>query len=251
MTSTVRCIRAELRKLFTARTFPGALALAVGLALVSVVVDVAVAGKNGAAPLGSVANIHQILKMGSVTCVAMLVVGIVSSGGEYHHHTIVPSVLASPRRASIVVAKAVAVGAAGMVLSAVTFGLGVGTAVAMLSAHGIHHLAGDTPRLFIGAVVASTLFGLIGVALGFIARSTIAAAVGAVGWALFVELAILHNLIPHLAKWLPTAAAVGLTDATVRHADSLTPGLAAAVLGAYSVVLLVAAAQTVLRRDIA
>jgi len=45
-------------------------------------------------------------------------------------------------------------------------------------------------------VIAATLFGLIGVALGYITRSTIAAVVGAIGWVLFVELAILHTIAP-------------------------------------------------------
>jgi len=45
--------------------------------------------------------------------------------------------------------------------------------------------------MFAGTVITATLFGLIGVALGYITRSTVAAVVGAVGWMLFAELAIL------------------------------------------------------------
>jgi ABC-2 type transport system permease protein len=50
-----------------------------------------------------------------------------------------------------------------------------------------------TPRLFADPVLAATLFGLVGVVLGYITRSTIAAIVGAVGWVLFIELAILNS----------------------------------------------------------
>jgi hypothetical protein len=67
-------------------------------------------------------------------------------------------------------------------------------------------------------VVTGTLFGVIGVALGYITRS-MTAVVGAVGWVLFVELAILHSLVPHLAKWLVTGAASSLTDPGVLAAQ--------------------------------
>jgi ABC-2 type transport system permease protein len=56
-------------------------------------------------------------------------------------------------------------------------------------------------------VIAGTLFGVIGVALGYLTRSTVAAVVGAVGWVLFAETVILHALVPHLAKWLVSGAA--------------------------------------------
>jgi len=94
------------------------------------------------------------------------------------------------------------------------------------------------------------LFGVIGVALGYITRSTIAAVVGAVGWVLFVELAILHTLAPHLAKWLVTGAASALTDPGVLASRALTPATAVAVLSGYAVVLLAVASRLVLRRDV-
>jgi hypothetical protein len=49
-------------------------------------------------------------------------------------------------------------------------------------------------------VAAAILFGLIGVALGYITRSTTAAVVAAVGWVLFVEQAILRTVAPAQLK---------------------------------------------------
>jgi len=43
--------------------------------VISVVIDAAVAGKNGTAPLGTTASTDQMLKLGAVCCVAMLVLG--------------------------------------------------------------------------------------------------------------------------------------------------------------------------------
>ena len=123
----------------------------------------------------------------------MLVLGIVAAGGEYRHRTIIPAMLITPRRGALVTAKAIAVAIAGVVLSGLTFGLGLATTVVELHAHGMHHLPPGTTGMFAGSVAAATLFGLIGVALGYITRSTVAAVVGAVGWVLFAEYAHLAH----------------------------------------------------------
>jgi ABC-2 type transport system permease protein len=251
MTTLVRLTRAELRKLVASRTFLIGLALSVGVSIASVAVDAAVAGKNGTAALGTTASTNQMLKLGSVCCVAMLVLGIIGSGSEYRHKTIIPAMLIAPRRGALVAAKVIGITLAGVVLSALTFGLGLATAVAELTAHHIHHLPADTGTLFAGSVIAGTLFGVIGVALGYITRSTIAAIIGAVGWVLFAELAILHTLAPHLARWLVTGAASTLTDPGVLASRALTPATAVAVLSAYAVLLLAVASRLVLRRDVA
>ena len=251
MTAIARLTRAELRKLATTRTFLITLVLAVGLAVISVVADAAVAGRNGTSALGTDASTYQMLKLGSVCCVAMLVLGIIASGGEYRHKTIIPAMLVAPRRGALVIAKVIGVTVAGLVLSGLTFGLGLATAVAELSAHHIHHLPDDTGRLFAGAVIAATLFGIIGVALGYITRSTVAAVVGAVGWVLFAEYAILRTLAPHLAKWLVTGSAVTLTSPAEPSGATLIPITAVAVLSGYTVLLLAVASRLVLRRDVA
>jgi hypothetical protein len=100
-------------------------------------------------------------------------------------------------------------------------------------------------------VIAGTLFGLIGVALGYITRSTVAAIVGAVGWVIFGELAILHTVAPHQAKWLVTGAATALTDPTVTGSGAPAPATAVAVLGVYTIAMFALAARLVLQRDIA
>src|SRR6516225_12138366 len=136
MTTIARLTRAELRKLMAARSFLIGLALSAGLAVISVAVDAASAGKNGHAALGTAASTDQMLKLGSVCCVAMLVLGIIGSGSEYRHKTIVPAMLVAPRRGGLIVAKVIGITVAGVVLSVLTFGLGLVTVVAELSAHG-------------------------------------------------------------------------------------------------------------------
>src|SRR6516165_6679581 len=156
MTTIARLTRAEFRKLVAARTFLIGLAASVGLSA-----------------LGTTAMTDKMLKLGVICCVAMLVLGIIGSGSEYRHKTIVPAMLVAPRRGTLVIAKVTGIAVAGVVLSTLTFGLGLATAVAELSAHHLHHLPADTGTLFAGSVIAGTMFGVIGVALGYITRSTI------------------------------------------------------------------------------
>jgi ABC-type transport system involved in multi-copper enzyme maturation permease subunit len=251
MTTIVNLTRAELRKLVASRTFLIGLVLSVGLSVVSVALNAAVAGKNGQPALGTVADTDKMLKLGIICCLAMLVLGIIGSGSEYRHKTIITAALVAPRRGALVAAKVIGITVAGLVLSTATFGLGLATAVAELSAHHFHHLPADTTTLFVGSVVSGTLFGVIGVALGYITRSTVAAVVAAVGWVLFVETIIGNIVAPHLTKWLVSGAATALTDPAAIASRTLTPATAVAVLGTYVVALLAVASGLVLRRDVA
>src|SRR6266700_2686588 len=106
------------------------------------------------------------------------------------------------------------------------------TAIARLTRAELRKLA--TTRTFLITLALSAGFGLISVALGYITRSTVAAVVGAVGWVLFAELAILGTLAPHLAKWLITGSATALTNPPVTGSGALTPAAAVAVPNAYA-----------------
>jgi ABC-2 type transport system permease protein len=250
MTAIARLTRAELRKLTTTPAFLITVAIAVALAVISVVANAANAGKNGTAPLGTDA-IYEILKLGPVIFVAMLVLGIIASGGEYRHRTIIPAMLITPRRGALVTAKAIAIAIAGVVLSALTFGLGLAAAVGELHARGIDHLPAGTAGMFAGSVAAAVLFGLIGVALGYITRSTVAAVVAAVGWVVFAEYAIVHTVAPKLFNWLISGTATVLTGPPTPGTTAPTPLTAAAVLAGYTAVLLAAATWLARRRDVA
>jgi ABC-2 type transport system permease protein len=250
MTSTVRLARAELRKLFTTKALPVSFAIAIVLAIGSVLIDAMVAGQGHNAPLGSDAAVYQMLKFGPITCVVMLILGILAAGSEFRHRTIIPALLATPHRVRIFAVKVAVIAGLGAVFSAVLFGLGLETVVLTLSAHGIHHLPTGVGRLYAGTVISSTCFGMIGVALGALTRNTIGAIVAAIVWALFIELVILATVAPGIEKWLPTAAAVGLTDIP-SPAHGLSPTAAGLVLVGYAIALLAAASGTTIRRDLA
>ena len=248
MTGTARLARAEVRKLFTTRAVPVSIAIAAVLAVASVLIDAVVAGKSGAHALGSTAETYRMLKLGGLSAVVMLIIGILAAGGEFRHRTIVPALLATPDRTPLFVVKVAVVAVLGAVFSAVIFGLGLGTVAATLAAHGIHNLPAQTGRLYLGSVIAGACFGMIGVALGALTRNTVGAIVAAIAWAIFVEQIILQTVAPSLEKWLPVGASLGLTNPP--SASVLPPALAGLVLTCYAMVLLVAASVTTIRRDV-
>jgi ABC-2 type transport system permease protein len=252
MNGVIRLARAELRKLFTTRALPVSFAIAIVLAIGSVIIDAMVAGKNGSPRLGTDAAVYQMLKFGAITCVVMLILGILAAGSEFRHRTIIPVLLATPHRARVFAVKVAVIAGLGAVFSALTFGLGLGTVVLTLSAHGIGHLPPGVGRLYLGTMVSSACFGMIGVALGALTRNTIGAIVAAIAWTLFVEQVILTAIVPGIEKWLPTAAAIGLTNEPGPGPGRLlSPAAAGLVLVGYAMALLLAATCTTMRHDVA
>ena len=83
---------------------------------------------------------------------------------------------------------------------------------------------------------------MIGVALGALTRNTIGAIVAAITWTVFVEQVIEAAIVPGIDKWLPTGAAIGLTNAPgPGPGHSLSSAAAGLVLAGYAIVLLLAA----------
>ena len=249
--NTGRLARAELRKAFTTRALPVSFAIAIVLAIGSVIIDAMVAGQHGSPRLGTDAAVYQMLKFGAITCVVMLILGILAAGSEFRHRTIIPVLLATPHRARIFAVKVAVIAGLGAVFSALVFGLGLGTVVLTLSVHGIHHLPPGVGQLYLGTVISSACFGMIGVALGALTRNTIGAIIAAIAWTLFVEQVILAAIVPGIERWLPTGVAIDLTNAPGSGPGrSLSPAVAGLVLAGYAIVLLLAASRTTIRRDV-
>jgi hypothetical protein len=117
MTATqyARLARAEARKLFTTRSIPAIFAAAIALTLVSVLLQAAVAGQQGTPRLGTDDGTYRLLKFGVVPVLVMLVTGILAAGGEFRHRTIIPVLLATPRRSRVFAVKVLVAAAAGLV----------------------------------------------------------------------------------------------------------------------------------------
>jgi hypothetical protein len=241
--------RVELMKLRTTPALYVTAGLVALLSVVGAVTNVLVAGHQGAPALGSPENVGKVLSIGSATSVAMLIMGIMISAGEDRHRTILGTYLAEPRRGHVLLAKLMTAGVLGAIAGALFFGVTFAVAVPLYASKGIHHLPVDVGTLFVGTILITCCYGLLGVALGALTRNTVAAIVGAIIWVAIIELAILQPLLPSLAKWLPTGAGVSLTTIDPGKASLLPPATAALVLVGWAALVSVAATRITLRRE--
>ncbi|MGZ4806912.1 MAG: hypothetical protein ACXV5U_11055 [Ilumatobacteraceae bacterium] len=244
-------IKVELLKLRTTPALYICTAVVAGLTIISVVTNILLAGKSGAPALGTFENVNKVFSVAALSTMVALAIGIVMVAGEYRHRTIVGSYLGEPRRSHVVVAKLVTAAGLGAVAGAVAFGLAVAVGVPMFAAKGVHDLPVDLTRMWWGAVLASSCFGMLGVALGAAARHTVGAIIGAIIWVQIIEVGVLQPSVPALAKWLPTGAGVALTSAGKETASLLSPGPAALVLVGWALVLTAVSAKVSLSREVA
>ena len=246
----IRLVRIELLKL---RTTPAAwvtLALTVLITVASVFATTLLAGQPGTAPLGSVENVSKVLAVGAATSIVMLVLGIMIAAGEDRHRTNLSTYLAEPRRGRVLVAKLVTAGGLGAIGGGAIFGLALAIAVPVYAAKGVHGLPVDVGALWLGTILITACYGLLGVALGALTRNTVAAIIGALVWVTIVELTILQPLVPVLAKWLPTGAGVALTSTGEATRALLPPALAALVLVGWAVAIALVASRVTVRREL-
>ncbi len=244
-------IKVELLKLRTTPALYISGAIVGGLTIVAAVANILLAGKNGGPALGSVENVNKVLSVAALSTMVALAIGVVMVAGEYRHRTIVSTYLAEPRRGRVVGAKLATAAGLGAVIGAVAFGLALAVALPLFAAKGVHHLPVDVPRLWWGAALASACYGMLGVALGALARHTVGAIVGAIIWVQVIEVSVLQPAAPAVAKWLPTGAGVALTSAGKDAAALLAPGPAAVVLIAWAAVITLVAAKVSLNREVA
>jgi len=242
-------IRVEWRKLATTPALHVATGITIGLTALSVVIGALLAGYQGTPPAGSQTNVEKTLSVAAVSSMVMLVLGILAVAGEHRHRTVISTYLAEPRRGRVLAAKASLLAALGTAFGAVTFGFGYGLAVLLYAARGIHHLEVDVVRAGVGAALAGGCYALLGVALGALTRNTVGAVLGGLAWVQIVEVGILQNVWPSVAKWLPTGAGVAVTGPGSAP-GLLAPGVAALVLVAWASALCLLATRVSMRREL-
>jgi ABC-2 type transport system permease protein len=248
----ITLIRVELLKLRTTPALAVAAAAALALSLVSSLSGVLLAGHSGHPRLGSTANVTNVFTQpAAVTAMGMFILGILLVGNEFRQRTIIGTYLAEPRRGHVLVAKMITILVIGAALSAGVFAVTYAVVVPLYASKGVHHLDGSIAMgtVAYGTVIGGALFGLIGVSVGALTRNSIAGIIGGLIWIQLIEVAILENAVPGLAKWLPTGAAQALTF-TQAGANLLSPANAAFILIAWGVAIAFAATAISSRREV-
>ncbi len=188
-----------------------------------------------------------------------LVLGVLGMAGEVRHQTITPTFLATPHRGRVVLAKMVAV-----VLFSVLFAVGalvVSTAVAalifMVRGYEVDLLGNGVPRALGLAVLATAIWGLVGLGLGTMIRNQVAAILVGIGAAVLIDPIIsfvLNNVSwgGEVARFLPSQASNAIIQASSGGVamDMLSWWAGALVLLGYGAVFAGIGTALTLQRDI-
>lgn len=232
-------LRSELRKLRYTRSL---LAVVGGGILISLVGATVLMTWIDADEIADRLSGHGPLRFGASNIgLVLLVFGVRLFGDETHHRTITPTLLATPSRRAVLLAKA-AVAAGVAVVTCIV----IWAAVLPITAAGVAGRdltmtvdTGETAALFLRVVTAMVLTSLLAVALAAACRNRTTALVGGIVWMALAE-GIVGGLL-RIDDYLPFAAVGNLVSGDAA---------AAAVLAGWTAALLVVAAGS-LRRDVA
>lgn len=257
-------VRSELTKIVSTRLWWG---LLIGAAVYAALQAGVTAGFSGVDPgagqpglpgLDSDEAIRSIYATGAFSgaYIFALILGVTGMTAEYRYQTATPTFLATPRRARVVVAKAVAHLGVGI-------GYGVTALVAALVAGGAvilirgYDLGLTTPGLWRAAglaVLAVAVWTMLGLGVGTLIRNQVAAILIAVFLTFLVEpllgLALNALDLDSVAKFLPSSASSAMTSPATTMGDLLPWWGGAIVLSAYGLLFAVIGVALSVRRDI-
>jgi ABC-2 type transport system permease protein len=238
---------AEWLKLRTTRLLAGMIPAAIGLSIAAIAGTVLSADSAGI-DLETSIGIRRTLHVTGTGALLVLVVGIIITAGEYRTQTSTDTFLTTPRRERVLAAK-LGVGA--------SIGLGVGVITATMAAAVATLLyrtqdarlplgSEDVWLTLAGTLAYTTLFAVLGIAIGSLIRNQVIAIAGSLVWFALVE-QILINLATGIGKWLPGGAGQAIIRAP--EDDLLSPAAGAAVLLGYAALIGLISLALEARRD--
>lgn len=261
----IRLIRVELLKIRTTRLVYGLLATAVGLTTLFAILEASSAGGSGdysPSPLYTASGFGAVVSGGIWSLILAAVLGVTVSTGEFRHHSATLTYLAAPGRSQVLAAKAVAGALWGAVFGLTGFAIAFGTALGFTMSDGYRVPLSDATMASYGAghLLAGALLAAIGVTVGSLVRSQLAAVIGVFAWTLVIE-SLVGGLFTSVRPFLPYTAATtmagsALGGAAFGPAHNVSGGTplpflaAAALLAGLATVLAAVAARTTVRRDI-
>ena len=259
-----RLIRTELLKLRTMRLTYGLLAVAAALSALFALLENNRAGRSqsGVPPLSTAAGLATVTTVTGFAMLFAAVLGAIAASGEFRHATATLTYLATPRRARVLAAKAVASAAVGALFGLAAGIIDTGIGLIFAAAHGDHVAlsAGTLAGHIAGATAGAAVLAALGAALGSLVRSQLAAIIGIFVWAVVIE-SVIGGLYTSVRPYLPYTAATTLAGARLGNAafgpahglnggGPLPFAAGLALLAALTAVISLAAARLTLPRDI-
>ncbi len=247
----LRVLHSEWTKFRSLRSTVWTLLVAVVLMIgIGALFSAVTASKYSSFPPDEIARFNPITTSLNGIVFAQLAVGVLGVlmvTGEYSTGMIRASMTAVPQRLPVLWAKLTVFAGIVLVVALVTSFVSFFLGQSLLNAHhlGVSISSTGALRSVIGAALYMTVAGLIGMAIGSILRNTAAGISTFVS--VFFVLPPLANLLPtsisdHLVQYFPSNAGEALFGGARDVTNALSPWTGFAVLCAYAVVLIAAAA---------
>jgi ABC-2 type transport system permease protein len=205
----IALVRSELLKIRTTRGWWAYLTVVVLL------VGVAVAGDTGSAENADRSTLDfqlGLVDAAGIAALLVIILGITIVTTEFRHGTITPTLLAAPQRERVIAAKAAAETVVAVLLALLALLVVAGVALIWLSIvdADLHLGEAEIGKRAAQMILLAVLWGLLGVAIGAVVHSQIAALVGTLIW-IFIGETLLVGLfglidIDGLAAYLPFQA---------------------------------------------
>ena len=243
-------LRSELHKQRSTRTNLGLVAAMVVLVLAAVLLHGLLLPADNVASADD--QMEVVFGWGEVLgALFAALLGGLTFTAEFRYGTIRPTLLVTPRRGRVVIAKLLAsllVGALFGVLAAAAASIGASAALAARGI-GIEVSAGDYAVLVLGGAGAGALWGAIGAGVGAAVRLQVPVLVGLSAWLLFVETVLIGDaeLVGDIGRYTPGA----LGRAASGQEPLVAPGLAVLLLALYAAAAAAAGWLATTRRDVA
>lgn len=228
----VAAIRSEFAKIFTVRMWWVLLLVLVGYVAFTAGLLAAVFGGLGEQMAASGGNVPQIPEAAlppiiysiasSVGYVFPVLFGTLATTSEFRHQTLTPTFLAQPNRGNVLGAKLVALAVIGAIYGVAALVASVGLGASILTATGHEAALGDTDTwaMIARVILAMTMWAIIGVGLGALIPSQVAAIVIVLAFTQFIEpilrlVASFWEWTAGIGRFLPGAASDALVGSSI------------------------------------
>ncbi len=242
----ITATRAEFAKVFTVHMWWILLIVLVGYVAFTAGLLAGVFGGLGDKLAAAGGNVPQIPEAAlpaiiysiasSIGYVFPVIFGTLATTTEFRHQTLTPTFLAEPHRGIVLGAKLVSMGIMGALygIAALVASVGIGAAILNATGHSTGLDSPDTWALIARVVLAMALWAVIGVGLGALIPSQVAAIVIVLAFTQFIEpilriVAASWEWTAGIGQFLPGAASDSLVGASIystmgaasAHAQSL------------------------------
>ena len=232
-------LRSELMKVSTVRTF-----LWVALASVALIVIASISVSASSGTIQSAADDRSVARIAAVALIFSLIGGIIVMAGESTHGTITQTLLVTPMREHVVLAKVVVAA-----LIAVALAMLAEVLVLVITVPGASLDFHNARPVFLGVLIGAPLTGALGVGLGALVKSQGSGIGVSLVWLLVGENIV--TLVSHsAARYTPGRAFAALASGEHGGRDLLGMSAGGVASVVWAVAFVVLGLLTFLGRDV-